>query len=76
MSHLRNHLIGFVILVAVAGGCGGGDGGPADAPSTTSTSAPTTATTLSFADCQKQAEYPGGRYAVEYDHGVCKVQKP
>lgn len=31
---------------------------------------------MTFAECQASAEYPGGRYAVEYDNGVCTVQKP
>lgn len=31
---------------------------------------------MTFAECQKQGEYPGGRYAVEFDNGVCTVQKP
>ena len=35
-----------------------------------------TAGTMTFAECQASAEYPGGRYAVEYDNGVCTVQKP
>lgn len=33
-------------------------------------------TKMTFAECQASAEYPGGRYAVEYDNGVCTVQKP
>ena len=36
----------------------------------------TTGAGMTFAECQKSAEYPGGRYAVEYDNGVCTVQKP
>jgi hypothetical protein len=36
----------------------------------------TPSTTMSFADCQKSAEYDGGRYAVDYDNGVCTVQRP
>lgn len=40
------------------------------------TTAPTTPKTMTFAECQKSAEYPGGKYAVEYDNGVCTVQKP
>lgn len=40
---------------------------------TTTSSAPAG---MSFAECQKSAEYPGGKYAVSYDNGVCTVQKP
>lgn len=38
----------------------------------------TTATTtgMTFAECQQSAEYPGGRYSVSFDNGVCTVQKP
>lgn len=38
-------------------------------------SAPPAPPKVSFAECQKSAEYPGGRYAVEYDAGVCTVQR-
>ena len=31
---------------------------------------------MTFAECQASAEYPGGRYAVDFDNGVCTVQKP
>lgn len=31
---------------------------------------------MTFAECQKSAEYDGGRYAVEFDNGVCTVQRP
>lgn len=31
---------------------------------------------MTFAECQKSGEYPGGRYAVEFDNGACTVQKP
>lgn len=34
-------------------------------------------TKMTFAECQASAVNPlGGRYAVEYDNGVCKVQRP
>lgn len=33
-------------------------------------------TKMTFAQCQASGEYPGGRYAVEYDNGVCTVQRP
>ena len=36
----------------------------------------TTAPGMTFAECQKSAEYPGGRYPVSFDNGVCTVQKP
>jgi hypothetical protein len=37
----------------------------------------TTSTTMSYEACVKSAEYGnGGQYAVEYDNGVCNVQKP
>lgn len=50
-------------------------------PAGTSGVVETTTTTLApagmtFAECQASAEYPGGRYAVDYDNGVCNVQKP
>ncbi len=32
-------------------------------------------TKMTFAECQAAAEYDGGRYAVEYDNGVCTVQR-
>lgn len=52
--------------------CGGG--------STTSSGkvddTPTTTATMTYEACQESAEYPGGRYAVEYDNGACKVQRP
>jgi hypothetical protein len=63
-----------LILLLVLAGCSSESDDPAPVSSTTT--APSTATTISFEDCQKQAEYPGGRYAVEYDNGVCRVQKP
>lgn len=31
---------------------------------------------MTFAECQKAGEYPGGQYAVDFDNGVCHVQKP
>ncbi len=46
-----------------------GDGTACDA------SAPAAAK-MTFAECQKSAEYPGGKYAVSFDNGVCTVQKP
>lgn len=33
-------------------------------------------TKMTFAECQKSAEYDGGRYAVEYADGVCTIQRP
>lgn len=48
-----------------------GDGTACDSGATASTAAK-----MTFEECQKSAEYPGGKYAVEYDNGVCKVQKP
>lgn len=33
-------------------------------------------TKMTFAECQKSAEYDGGRYAVSFDNGVCTVQRP
>jgi hypothetical protein len=36
----------------------------------------TPAAKMTFEQCQASGEYPGGRYAVEYDNGLCKVQKP
>lgn len=51
--------------------CGAGRPGQQGTVETT----PTT-TAMTFATCQQSAEYPGGRYAVEYDNGVCTVQRP
>lgn len=31
---------------------------------------------MTMAECQRSAEYPGGRYAVSFDNGVCTVQRP
>jgi len=44
---------------------GDGDGVACDAPAK-----------MTFAECQESAEYPGGKYAVEFDNGVCTVQRP
>lgn len=76
--------IAAAVLGLVAGvGCGGSDKPAVDKPGVVNT----TSSTMSYAECQKSAEYPGftdeqgtvysgGRYAVEYDNGVCTVQKP
>lgn len=67
----------ILIALAVAGACSS-SGGKKDDPavSTSSTSSTVTTHQMTFEECQKSGEYPGGRYAVEYDNGVCKVQKP
>lgn len=65
----------FAAAVAVlAGACSSPEPAPpaAGVVQTTATTAPG----MTFADCQKSAEYPGGRYSVSYDNGVCTVQKP
>jgi hypothetical protein len=55
------------MAVAIFGGyaCGAATDPPADA-----------APKMTFEQCQASGEYPGGRYAVEFDNGVCTVQKP
>lgn len=59
-----------------------GDGVACNTTVTTVTTAahPTTtvatAHKMTFAECQASAEYPGGRYAVDFDNGVCTIQKP
>lgn len=63
----------LIVALAAAGACSSSDE-KKDAPAVTS-STPTTHM-MTFEECQKSGEYPGGRYAVEYDNGVCKVQKP
>lgn len=60
------------VAMVVAGACSSGGDSPAVQPGV----AETTSSTMSFAECQKSGEYPGGSYAVEYDNGVCTVQKP
>jgi hypothetical protein len=61
----------FLVALAAAGACSTSGGG---APATSTTS---TTHRMTFEECQASATYPGGgRYAVEYDNGVCKVQKP
>jgi hypothetical protein len=64
----------LLIALATAGACSSSDG-KKDAPAVSTSSTPTTHM-MTFEECQKSGEYPGGRYAVEYDNGVCKVQKP
>lgn len=76
---LRMHFVAVVVALVAGVGCAGGSGArPA---------APVAAHTMTYAECQASAEYPGftdgqgtayagGRYAVEYDNGVCKVQRP
>lgn len=36
----------------------------------------TTVPAMTFEQCQESGKYDGGQYAVEYDHGVCTVQRP
>lgn len=81
-------LIGGLAMFAAAFlfiACGGGgttsQGGTTVETTPASTSSSTTVTTarakpagMTFAQCQASAEYPGGRYAFEYDNGVCTVQ--
>ena len=58
----------FFTLAAFAGACSSG--------TTADQKGVVTPSTMSFAECQKSAEYEGGgRYAVEYDNGVCTVQR-
>ena len=64
-------IIGSLFIFATLAGfaVGARDGGGAGA-----TPAPPK---MTFAECQRSAEYGnGGQYAVEFDNGVCKVQKP
>lgn len=64
-------LLGILVATVLLVGCSSSGG--KSAPATTTS----TVHTMTFEECQASAEYPGGgRYAVEYDHGVCKVQKP
>lgn len=65
----------FAAAVAVLAGACSSSPEPAPPAAGVQTTA-TTAPGMTFADCQKSAEYPGGRYAVSYDNGVCTVQKP
>lgn len=46
-------------------------------PAATGGAVETTSTTagMTFAECQRSGEYPGGRYAVSFDNGVCTVQR-
>lgn len=68
--YLSGIAIGLVSMaVAVFGGYACGDA--AEAKKNAATPA-----TMTFEECQASAEYPGGRYAVEFDKGVCTVQKP
>lgn len=52
---------------------GDGDGVACDQKATPAKVAPAK---MTFAECQASGEYPGGRYAVEFDNGVCTVQRP
>lgn len=60
----------LIVALAVAGACSG-SGGKRPASSTSTTHR------MTYDECRASATRPGGgRYAVEYDNGVCKVQKP
>lgn len=72
MSQKNPYLVGVGIglasmTVAIFGGyaCGAATDPPTDA-----------APKMTFEQCQASGEYPGGRYAVDFDNGVCTVQKP
>lgn len=73
---MRLALIPLAALGLVFGGACSSDPEPAGGVVTTTTVAAVTSSTMSFAECQKSGEYPGGRYAVDYNNGVCTVQKP
>ena len=63
----------ILIALAFAGACSSSGG--KDDPAVSTSSTPTTHR-MTFEECQASATYPGGgRYAVEYDNGVCTVQK-
>ncbi len=73
-SQLRSTVIGgCLVVVAMVGAIGGGFalGARDDATRT-----PSAARRMTFAECQASGEYPGGRYAAEFDNGVCTVQRP
>lgn len=68
---MRRTVLVLIVALAAAGACSSSGGkGPAASTSTTHQ--------MTFEECQASATYGtnGGRYSVEYDNGVCKVQKP
>lgn len=74
MTSAKHLIPALTALLTLGVACG-------SSPKTTSGVVETTTTTvapagMTFADCQKSAEYPGGRYSFDYDNGVCNVQKP
>ena len=82
MSKSNPYLLGTGIglasmAVAIFGGYACGDAATQARSGVVETTTTTAgAPGMTFAECQASAEYPGGRYAVEYDNGVCTVQKP
>jgi hypothetical protein len=74
----RLSIVGPVIamFVGVIAGCGGTSSPKAPAAGVVETTTTTVPAGMTFAECQKSAEYPGGRYSVSFDNGVCTVQKP
>lgn len=72
MTSAKHLIPALTALLTLGVACG-------SSPKTTSGVVETTTTTvagMTFAECQKSAEYPGGRYSFDYDNGVCNVQKP
>ena len=73
---MRLALIPLTVLGLLFGGACSSTPEPDQKGVVTTTTGGATTSTMSFAECQASGEYPGGRYAVEYDNGVCTVQKP
>lgn len=73
-------MIPIVAAVLFAGACSSDPSPKVSDGAVTSTTVK--AAGMTYAECQKSAEYSGqdgysgGVYAFEFDNGVCKVQRP
>lgn len=66
---LKVSLAATALAVLIGAGCSSAAGPPSPARGAVAK--------MTFEECQASATYPGGgQYAVEFDNGICKVQKP
>lgn len=66
---LKASLVATALAMLIGAGCSSAAGSPPPAGGAVAK--------MTFEECQASATSPaGGRYAVEFDNGVCKVQKP